>query len=483
VNVFSWDNPPSLPLALAQRVEKVCARFEAAWQAGERPCVEDYLSRASETEHAALLRELIPLEVEYRRRVGENPRPAEYSGRFPALDSEWLAGACGTSQAPENSLQTGLEQVAGVWHAFAASEGVASPPNPLEAAKAWHPAPAEELRVPGYEILGELGRGGMGIVYKARQLRPNRLVALKMILDSGHASAEQVARFQAEAEAVARLQHPHIVQVYEVGEHAGQPFFSLEFCPGGNLAERFQGQPQAARTAVEIVRTLAQAMHFAHEHGIVHRDLKPGNVLLAEDGTLKISDFGLAKFLSGARAGQTSTGTVLGTPSYMAPEQAAGRTKAIGPTTDVYALGAILYESLTGRPPFVGETPLDTAEQVVHAEPVSPRSLNAKIPRDLETITLKCLTKEASRRYPTAQALADDLHCWQDGKPILARPVSRMERLWCWGKRNPVLAALSAAVLLLGLLVAGSGSVGYMQTKRALASLHRLYYFYCARSF
>ena len=266
----------------------------------------------------------------------------------------------------------------------------------------------EELRVPGYEVLGELGRGGMGVVYKARQKSLNRVVALKMILAGEYAAAEQIARFRAEAEAVARMQHPHIVQVYEVGEHAGRSFFSLEFCSGGSLAERFQGQPQTARTAATLVRTLAGAVQHAHEHGIIHRDLKPANVLLAEHDTLKVSDFGLAKQLD-ASVAQSQSGSIVGTPSYMAPEQTAGRSKQIGPATDVYALGAILYEVLTGRPPFRAATPLETLEQVRSQEPVAVRQLQPSVPKDLETICRKCLQKEPAKRYASAAALADDL--------------------------------------------------------------------------
>jgi serine/threonine protein kinase len=221
--------------------------------------------------------------------------------------------------------------------------------------------------VPGYEIMGELGRGGMGVVFKARQVRLERLVALKMIKAGAGAGPEQVARFRAEAEAVARLQHPNIVQIHEVGEHRGHPFFSLEFVEGGSLAQRIAGAPFAARAAAELVETLARAVHFAHERGIIHRDLKPSNVLLTPDGAPKITDFGLAKQL-GDDAGQTLSGVILGTPSYMAPEQAGGRNQEIGPATDVYALGAILYELLTGRPPFRASSALDTLEQVQAAD-------------------------------------------------------------------------------------------------------------------
>jgi tetratricopeptide (TPR) repeat protein len=302
--------------------------------------------------------------------------------------------------------------------------------------------------VEGYEILGELGRGGMGVVYKARQTGLNRLVALKMVLAGAHAGPEQLARFQTEAEAVATLQHPHIVQIYEVGKHAGLPYFSLEFVDGGSLAQKLDGKPLPPAQAARYAELLAAAMHCAHQHGIVHRDLKPANVLLTADGGPKITDFGLAKRLEGDSK-QTRSGTLMGTPSYMAPEQARGETHAIGPLSDVYALGAILYELLTGRPPFQGATLLDTLEQVRSQEPVPPARLQPKVSRDLETICLKCLQKEPRKRYASAEALADDLHRCLAGLPIQARPVGAMERAWRWCRRNPRTAALATAVVAL----------------------------------
>jgi WD40 repeat protein len=319
------------------------------------------------------------------------------------------------------------------------------------------PAPA------GYEILGELGRGGMGVVYRARQAGLNRLVALKMILAGSHAGPDDLARFRSEAEAVAALQHPNIVQIHEVGERDGLPYFSLELVEGGSLADRLDGTPWPARPAAELVAALARAMHYAHSRGVIHRDLKPANVLLAacgvatgatpQAGDPKITDFGLAKQIDSA-VGRTRTGAVLGTPSYMAPEQAGGRSKEIGPATDVYALGAILYELLTGRPPFRAETPLDTILQVVGNEPVPPRRLVPKLPRDLETICLKCLEKAPAKRYAGAAALADDLQRFLDNKPILARPTPAWERLAKWARRRPAVAALA-------LLSAATAAVGF----------------------
>jgi hypothetical protein len=303
--------------------------------------------------------------------------------------------------------------------------------------------------LPGYEIERELGRGGMGVVYQALDTRLKRRVALKMILAGGHAGQADLARFKTEAEAVARLQHPGIVQIYEVGVHDGLPYFCLEFCPGGSLDRKLDGTPLPPRDASALVEKLALAMQAAHNKGVIHRDLKPANVLLGEDGMPKITDFGLAKKLD--EAGQTNTGSVMGTPSYMAPEQAQG-SKDIAPACDVYALGAILYELLTGRPPFKSATVLETLRQVVNDDPVPPTQLQSKTPKDLEIICLKCLHKDPHKRYSNAQALADDLRRFRRREPIAARPVGRMERSWRWCHRNPVVAGLTAAVALVMLL-------------------------------
>jgi WD40 repeat protein len=333
----------------------------------------------------------------------------------------------------------------------AASEGATLPPQASSRSGAVPGPTPDSRRVPGYEILGELGRGGMGVVYKARDLRLKRLAALKMVLGGGHAGEQELARFRTEAEAVARLQHPNIVGIYEVGVHDGLPYFALEFCSGGSLDRKLDGTPLPAQQAAALTEKLSRAMQAAHDKDVIHRDLKPANVLLAEDGTPKITDFGLAKKLD--EAGQTRTGSIMGTPSYMAPEQAGGG-KDVGPAADVYALGAILYELLTGRPPFKATTPLDTVMQVLSDEPVPPTQLQSRTPHDLETIALKCLQKEPARRYASAAELADDLRRFQEGRPIAARPVGRLERGWRWCRRNPVVAGLLlavAAALLLGM--------------------------------
>jgi eukaryotic-like serine/threonine-protein kinase len=344
-------------------------------------------------------------------------------------------------------------------------------PPPSESATL-PPAPADSLlpetvgpvHVPGYEVLRELGRGGMGVVYQARHLQLGRVVALKMVLAGGHASAADLSRFRTEAEAVARLQHPNIVQIFEVGEYGGLPFFSLEYCDGGNLDRKLSGTPLPPKEAASLARTLARAMQAAHEKGVVHRDLKPANVLLTADGEPKITDFGLAKRLDDA-SGQTQTGVILGTPSYMAPEQAAGRAREVGPAADVYALGAILYELLTGRPPFRAATPLDTILQVAIDEAVPPRQLQRTVPRDLETVCLKCLGKEPRKRYASAQALADDLGRFLEGRPVAARPVGRLELVGRWCRRNPVVAGLTATLFLS--LAAGAGVASWFAVQAA----------------
>jgi eukaryotic-like serine/threonine-protein kinase len=400
-----------------------------------------------------------------RQQTASTTTPGSVDG--PTADPNTVAEAL--NQAPDKPLSIDASAATGVYQPSDLSEAdqataetraflgddtpIARPGKRLTAV----PLPKT---VAGYEILGVLGRGGMGVVYKARQPGLKRLVALKMILAGGHASAEDLARFRSEAEAVAHLQHPNIVQIYEISEDDGRPYFSLEFVEGESLANKLEGKPQSPREAARIVHVLAQAMAAAHARGIVHRDLKPGNILVAADGTLKITDFGLAKRLEeSADEGQTRSGSILGTPDYMSPEQASGHSREIGPPADIYALGAMLYEMLAGRVPLRGASVLDTLQQVVRKEPVSPTQLDPKVPRDLETICLKCLRKDPAKRYARVDDLAEDLRRFLAGEPILARPVSVAERTWRWCKRNPRVAVLSGAVAAMILAWGASASI------------------------
>ena len=324
------------------------------------------------------------------------------------------------------------------------------PPERLEATPVSH-APRHGIealpQIPGYVIESLVGRGGMGVVYKARQMALRRAVALKIILAGGYAGDAAVRRFLTEAEVIARIQHPNIVQIHEVGEYDGRPFMALEFVEGGTLAQRLAGTPLLPHEAARLVETLARAMQTAHGHQIIHRDLKPANVLLSADGAPKITDFGLAKRLDDVDA-HTGTGEVLGTPSYMAPEQAAGHGREVGPLADVYALGTILYECLTGRPPFQSSSVMETMRQVLEREPVPPRWLCPSVPRDLETVCLKCLEKAPHNRYASADALADDLARFLAGEPIRARPASGLERFWKYARRRPMTVAFALTLVL-----------------------------------
>jgi WD40 repeat protein/serine/threonine protein kinase len=501
------------------------------WRQGRGLAVEDYLRRQpSLRADSELLLDLIYHEVILRERHGELPQLDDYQGRFPHLAEQlqvlfeihYLAvaeapepasawgepAAVETVDDPQRTGSYRDEADRAVWY-YAhgreklgpvsrqqlrqlAAEGILRPDTMVwqQGTSRWLPAcsipglfdPAAKKdsllpTVRGYQVLGVLGKGGMGVVYKARQLGLNRVVALKMILAGGLADAGALDRFRREAEAVARLQHPHIVQVHEIGEwRAGDgsptlPFFSLEFVSGGSLAQKLAGVPQPPRASALLVETLARAVHAAHQKGVIHRDLKPANVLLAEDGSPKVTDFGLAKRLDDD-SGRTREGDVMGTPSYMAPEQAAGHVEAFGPVTDVYALGAILYECLAGRPPFKGSTLLETLEQVRSREPVPPSQLQPKLPRDLETICLRCLRKEPNKRYPSALELADDLRRFQSGEPIRARRASLLERSWKWSRRRPAVTAL-IAVSLSALVAVAAGVTAYTLDLRHRADWER----------
>ena len=310
--------------------------------------------------------------------------------------------------------------------------------------------------IPGYTVLEVLGRGGMGVVYKARQLKLNRAVALKMLLYGAYASPAELSRFMREAKAVAALQHAHVVQLYDIGERDGCPYFTMELMAGGNLGQKLAGAPQPAREAASLLSKLVAAIVAAHQAGIVHRDLKPANVLLASDGTPKIADFGLAHDIEAVQ-GLTLSGARIGTPSYMSPEQAMGRTGRIGPPADIYSLGAILYEMLTGRPPFRGESAAETERQLLSEDPAPPSRLNARVPRDLETICLKCLQKNPEKRYATAAALGEDLRRYLAGEAISARRSGPAERFVRWARRRPATATAIAGTVVVAAMLLGGG--------------------------
>ena len=437
------------------------------WRRGQRPAAEEYLRRFPQLlsdEELAL--DVIYSEFLLREELGQEPKPLEYQMRFPEF-AETLQDQIEFHQAM--AAANGSSRLSAL-----DTRRSASATQQTSAAGERLPAHLTHF-VPGYEILSELGRGGMGIVYRARQLSLNRLVALKMLRAGDCGSAALLARFQAEAEAVARLHHPNIVQIYDYGEHDGMPYLALELVDGSSLATTPGGNSRTAREAAEIVVTLARAVQFAHEQGIVHRDLKPANVLVAAPAkgapgrtTIKITDFGLAKVFREGEESHTQTGTIVGTPSYMAPEQARGQAALVGPATDVYALGAILYELLTGQPPFKAATAIETLHQVLTTEAVSPARHQPRLPRDLVTIVTRCLQKEPRLRYGTAAELAEDLDRFLSDRPVRARRTSAAERGWRWCRRNPALALLFTSVAVLLVAVAAVSSISSIRLSAQL---------------
>jgi serine/threonine-protein kinase len=387
--------------------------------------------------------------------AGQTPDPAQWLARYPELQTELRQFFA--DQDKVRHLTEPLRPVA-----EAARLAAVATPGPRTAAG----LPAGLVPSFGdYELLAEMGRGGMGVVYKARQKSLNRLVALKMIRADRLASPTEVQRFRNEAETVAGLDHPHIVPVYEVNEHQGQVYFTMKVVEGGSLAHRPDRFAPDPRSAARLVATVARAVYHAHQRGILHRDLKPSNILLDDEGRPLVTDFGLAKRVE-AEGGLTQSGALVGTPGYMAPEQTTGQKGVVTTAADVYGLGAVLYFLLTGRPPFQGETVLDTLLQVREKEPEPPNRFNPRVDRDLETVCLKCLDKDPARRYGSAQELAEDLERWLKGEPIEARPLGPTARLWRWGRRNPRVVGAAVAVLL-GVITAAATAGWAVADQRA----------------
>jgi WD40 repeat protein len=463
-------NLDGMDIEMARRIDEVCRRFEADWREARQPSIEDYLVDVSPEGRPALRAELEALERELRPSEATVARPD--AGPPTAPEPQTAPNPSTIAEAP--TIAPGPSPTAPVLGAAPSlvhEESTIPPSNPpqsphdqptaavLGQGPSATPGASEPTRIRyfgDYEITRELARGGMGVVFQARQVSLNRPVALKMILAGQLANETDVRRFYTEAEAAANLDHPGIVPIFEVGQHEGQHYFSMGFVEGQSLAQRLADGPLPPREAAALMVKVAEAIEYAHGRGVIHRDLKPGNILLDRTGNPRVTDFGLAKKLQGD-SGLTGSGQIMGTPSYMPPEQAGGPRGEVGPAADVYALGATLYALITGRPPFQAATAMDTVLQVISDEPVSPRRLNPALDRDIETICLKCLEKEPARRYASAQALAEELARFLAGEPILARPIGAPSRLWRWCRRRPVVAGLGAAVAALILFVAVVG--------------------------
>jgi WD40 repeat protein len=451
------------------QLETWLAEFEEAWDEHRLPAHVERLPPPSHALRLPALIELIKIDLERSWQHGRQLRVSDYVARYPELGPVEVVPP--DLFLAEDEVRRQFGEVPATFLADRNGPGAGSPTLASDAPPDAPPGASRVLHVRGYEVLGKLGQGGMGAVYKARHLRLNRVVALKVVADTPNARPADLVRFRQEAEVIARLQHPNIVQIYEVGEYAGGSYLALEFVDGPALDRQVSGTPHPPRQTAQLVETLARAIHYAHGQGVIHRDLKPANVLMTGAGAPKITDFGLAR-LAALDSGLTTAGAIMGTPSYMAPEQADGRLQRIGPHTDTYALGAILYECLTGRAPFQGATILDTLVQVRQHEPVPPHRLlgtnDRTCPADLETICLKCLEKDSHRRYASAGALADDLGRYLAGTPIAARPVGPVGRAWRWARRNRGWAAMLGAVASLLLVIAVGSSLLSLQLKQAL---------------
>lgn len=455
-----------LSLAELKQIDTLCQAFEAGWQTSVSfpPSLAEHLANApAHLSRAGLFCELLRIELAYIRRCGLNPSLSDYQVRFPDLaDVARIVFA-------ESSMLV------------ASGAGYSSTRKPFSdgslASQIISPHDQKRTNALGtfanYQLLELIAQGGMGIVYKALQLGLNRIVALKMTLAGQFASVEERRRFHSEAIAAGKLDHPHIVPIFDVGEHQGQPYFSMGYVDGKSLKQLLSDGPLPPREAAELMRSIAAAVQYAHDQGIIHRDLKPANVLIDRHGQPRITDFGLAKSAA-VDSSLTAAGQVLGTPSFMPPEQARGDLAGVGPSADVYAMGATLYCLLTGRPPFQAATIMDTLKQVLEDEPVPPTQLNPQLPRDLETICLKALQKSPQQRYDKAADLAAELQRYLVGRPILARPVSSLERMFKWYRRNRSVAALLLTAFTLSVAVAIVSTVAYFREARHAKDLYDL---------
>lgn len=434
-----------------KRWEALCNAYEQALRTRQRPPLRTVLRQVPEDEQSQLLEQLLAVDWEFRTKAGETPNLQDYVSALP--EYETLIGSC---LARLQSRDT--QHSATITWSPTSGSVTGSPTN-------------IPTRIGDYQILGEIARGGMGVVYKAQHQQLKRLAAVKLIRSGEFAGEQEIRRFQTEAAAAAKLDHPGIVPVFEVGEQAGQHFLAMAYVDGQSLWQLVKESPLDPKRASRLIQQVAQAVQYAHDRGIIHRDLKPQNILIAADGQPRVTDFGLAKY-QGSDSSLTATGDVIGTPSYMPPEQASGKTAQAGPLADVYSLGATLYCLLTGRPPFQAANSLETLLQVVEQEPVPPRQLNRSVPIDLETICLKCLEKDPARRYESAAALASDLERFQRDEPILARPISRLEHTWRWCRRNPIVSGLTltSTVLLLAIAIGSPLAANRFRVERNTAN-------------
>ncbi len=448
-----------LPVEAAVAVDRVCDAFESAWRAGDGTRIENAIAGLDGAVRLAAVRELVELDVYYRRKQGDHPTATDYAERFPDLDPAWLARVTKAADPSDGTVTAAGEPTAEL-------------------------SPGTRVGYFGdFELLSEIARGGMGVVYRARQVSLDRIVALKMIRSGEFATPAAVRRFKQEAEAAATLDHPNIVPIHEVGDYHGQHYYAMRLVEGGSLAARMPdfAVPEATskaesrarqQRAAGLIAVVARAVFHAHQRGILHRDLKPANVLIDPVGAPHVTDFGLARRIGAEDSTLTATGAVLGTPSYMAPEQTGGG-QPITTQADVYGLGAVLYEVLTGQPPFKGADVVGTLALVREKEPARPRTICPAVDGDLETICLKCLEKDPARRFSSAEAVADDLDRWLAGEPIHARPAGRVERAVKWVKRNPAgaglagVTAVAAAALIWG-FVALSYNAELSESKQQL---------------